>query len=170
MGKLIAALGSDIVCHGWRWIDYAELSEDEAVISSASLRARMEMHRKNPNCAVCHQRMDPLGFGFENFDAIGVWRTKDGKFNIDASGELPGGQKFNGPKELVKILKSKEAEFRRCLVEKMLTYSLGRGLEYYDKCAVEDVCQEMARDNNRFGTMVIAIVKSDPFQMRKGRP
>jgi hypothetical protein len=150
--------------------DAGELSEDEAVISSASLRARMEMHRKNPNCAVCHQRMDPLGFGFENFDAVGAWRTKDGKFNIDASGELPGGQKFNGTKELVKVLKNKEKEFRRCLVEKLLTYSLGRGLEYYDKCAVEDICQEMARDNNRFATMVIAIVKSDPFQMRKGRP
>jgi hypothetical protein len=150
--------------------DVPELSEDSKVVSSASLRGRMEQHRTNPNCAVCHQRMDPLGFGFENFDAVGAWRTKDGKFDIDPSGELPSGQKFSGPRELVKILKARDAEFRRCLVEKLLTYALGRGLEYYDKCAVDDICAAMARDNNRFVTMVLAIVRSDPFQMRKGRP
>jgi Protein of unknown function (DUF1588)/Protein of unknown function (DUF1585)/Protein of unknown function (DUF1592) len=147
-----------------------ELSEDAKVISAASLRKRMEMHRQNPQCAVCHQRMDPLGFGFENFDAIGAWRSKDGKFDIDPSGELPGGQKFSGPKELVKILKAREADFRRCLVEKMLTYALGRGLEYYDKCAVDDICEAMTRDDNRFVTMVLAIARSDPFQLRRGRP
>ena len=81
-----------------------------------------------------------------------------------------GGQKFSGPKELVAVLKTKEAEFRRCLVEKLLTYALGRGLEYFDKCAVEDICNELARNDNRFVTMVIAIAHSDPFQMRRGRP
>jgi hypothetical protein len=114
--------------------------------------------------------MDPLGFGFENFDAIGVWRTKDGKFDIDAAGELPGGQKFNGPKELVEVLKNMETDFRRCLAEKLLTYALGRGLEYYDRCAVNDICAEMARHDNRFVSLVMAIVTSEPFQLRKGRP
>jgi hypothetical protein len=150
--------------------DVPELSEDAKVVSAASLRVRMEQHRTNPNCAVCHKSMDPLGFGFENFDAVGAWRTKDGKFDIDPSGELPNGQKFSGAKELVKILKTREAEFRRCLVEKMLTYALGRGLEFYDKCAVDDICQAMARDDNRFVTMVLAISHSDPFQLKKGRP
>jgi hypothetical protein len=150
--------------------DVPELSEDAKVVSAASLRVRMEQHRTNPNCAVCHKSMDPLGFGFENFDAIGAWRTKDGKFDIDPSGELPNGQKFSGAKDLVKILKNREAEFRRCLVEKMLTYALGRGLEFYDKCAVDDICEAMARDDNRFVTMVLAIAHSDPFQLKKGRP
>jgi hypothetical protein len=147
-----------------------ELSEDEKDISAAPLRKRMELHRTNPSCATCHQRMDPLGFGFENFDAIGAWRTKDGKFDVDASGELPGGQKFIGPKELVEVLKKKETDFRRCLVEKLLTYALGRGLEYFDRCAVDDICADLNRNENRFVALVLAIVKSDAFQLRKGRP
>jgi hypothetical protein len=150
--------------------DVPELSEDSQVIATASLRVRMEQHRTNPNCAVCHKRMDPLGFGFENFDAVGGWRKKDGKFDVDASGELPGGQKFNGPKELVAVLKTKESEFRRCLVEKMLTYALGRGLEYYDKCALDSISAELVRNDNRFVSLVLAIVQSEPFQMKKGRP
>src|SRR5262249_44826248 len=150
--------------------DAGELSEDEKDISSAPPRKRMELHRSKAICASCHQRMDPLGFGFENFDAVGAWRTKDGKFDVDASGELPNGQKFNGPKELVAVLKSKEADFRRCLAEKLLTYALGRGLEYFDKCAVDDISAELARNDNRFVTLVNAIVQSDPFQMRRGRP
>jgi hypothetical protein len=150
--------------------DAGELSENEKDISAAPLRKRMELHRSNAICASCHQRMDPLGFGFENFDAVGAWRTKDGKFDVDASGELPSGQKFNGPKELVAVLKTKQAEFRRCLAEKLLTYALGRGLEYYDKCALDDICTAVAADNDRFVTLVLAIVKSEPFQMRRGRP
>jgi len=150
--------------------DAGELSEDEKDISAAPLRKRMELHRSKAICASCHQRMDPIGFGFENFDAVGAWRTKDGKFDVDASGELPGGQKFSGPKELVAVLKTKEAEFRRCLVEKLLTYALGRGLEYFDKCAVEDIGAELAGNDNRFVTLVIAIANSEPFQMRRGRP
>jgi hypothetical protein len=149
--------------------DVPDLSEDSKVIASASLRTRMEQHRVNPNCAVCHQRMDPLGFGFENFDAVGAWRKKDGKFDVDASGELPGGQKFNGPKELVAVLKTKESEFRRCLIEKLLTYALGRGLEYYDKCALDEISAEAVRNDNRFVSVVLAIVQSEPFQLKKGR-
>ncbi|HYV39955.1 MAG TPA: DUF1592 domain-containing protein [Gemmataceae bacterium] len=150
--------------------DAGELSEDEKDISAAPLRQRVELHRANPVCASCHQRMDPLGFGFENYDAIGAWRTKDGKFDIDASGELPNGQKFNGAKELIMVLKARDADFRRCLVEKLLTYGLGRGIEYYDKCAMDEICAEMIRNGDRFETLVLAIVASDPFQMKRGRP
>jgi hypothetical protein len=150
--------------------DVPDLSEDEKDISAAPLRKRMELHRTKAICASCHQRMDPIGFGFENFDVTGMWRTKDGKFDVDSSGELPSGQKFSGPKELVAVLKTKEAEFRRCLVEKVLTYALGRGLESFDKCAVDDICARVLREDNRFVSMVIAIVESEPFQLRKGRP
>jgi hypothetical protein len=129
----------------------------------------MEQHRVNPNCATCHQRMDPLGFGFENFDAVGAWRTKDGSFTIDPSGTLPGGITFKGPKELKAILKGKKKEFDRCLSEKMLTYALGRGLEYYDKCAVDGIAENLAKQQYRFTSLVIEVVKSDPFQKRRGK-
>src|SRR5206468_6325729 len=107
--------------------DVPELKEGKEL--TGTLRQRMEQHRANPSCATCHQRMDPLGFGFENYDAIGAWRTKDGKFAVDAGGVLPDGRKFNGPAELRKILKERQAEFTRCLTEKLLTYALGRGME-----------------------------------------
>ncbi|HEV3202815.1 MAG TPA: DUF1592 domain-containing protein [Gemmataceae bacterium] len=150
--------------------DAGELSEDKNVVQSASLRKRMEQHRANPNCAVCHQRMDPLGFGFENFDAVGAWREKDGAFRIDASGELPGGKTFTGPKELKAILKTtKEEGFRRCLTDKMLTYALGRGIEESDSWAVDAIAGMVARDQNRFSSLLLAIVQSDPFQKRKGQ-
>src|SRR5262249_26108471 len=118
--------------------DVPELEEQKGELKG-SLRQRMELHRTNALCASCHQRMDPLGFGFENFDGIGQWRTREGKFAIDPSGVLPNGQSFKGPKELVAILKTKAGEFRRCLAEKMLTYALGRGLEPYDRCTVDDI-------------------------------
>jgi hypothetical protein len=148
--------------------DVPELEEQKGELKG-SLRQRMELHRSNALCASCHQRMDPLGFGFENFDGIGQWRTHEGKFAIDPSGVLPSGQSFKGPKELVAILKTKATEFRRCLAEKMLTYALGRGLESYDRCTVDDVCAEVARNDNRFSSLVLGIVKSDAFQKRKGR-
>ena len=150
--------------------DAGELSEDKKVIESAPLRKRLEMHRANPSCATCHERMDPLGFGLENFDGIGSWRDKDGKFPIDASGTLPGGKTFNGPEELRKILlKTKAAEFRKCFAEKMLTYSLGRGLTYQDRCVVDDLCDTLAKNDNRFVSLVHAIVQSDPFLLRRGK-
>src|SRR5690606_8701127 len=93
---------------------------------------------------------------------------QDGKRPVDASGELPGGQKFEGPLQLIKLLKQKEKGFRRCLVEKMLTYALSRGLEYYDRCAVDTITQNMEQDNNRFSRMVLEIVKSKPFLYRRG--
>lgn len=150
--------------------DAGDLSEEKTVIESASLRKRMEQHRSNPNCAACHQRMDPLGFGFENFDAIGAWREKDGKFAIDASGELPGGKTFQGPKQLRAILRTtKEAAFRRCLTEKMLTYAVGRGIEESDSWAVDGISATVAEHQNKFYSLLLAIVKSDPFQKRKAK-
>jgi hypothetical protein len=142
-----------------------DLKEGETALTG-SLRQRMEQHRANPNCATCHQKMDPLGFGFENFDGIGAWRTKDGKFPIDASGELPSGQKFNGPAELKSILKSKDEQFRKCLAEKMLTFALGRGLESADKAAVAAISRAVAADGNRFSRVVVEIVQSDAFLRR----
>jgi hypothetical protein len=108
-----------------------------------------------------------LGFGFENFDAIGAWRTQDGKFAVDASGTLPSGESFSGPAELRAILKTSKDEFNRCLTEKMLTYGLGRGLEYYDKCAVDAITAAVARDNYKFSSLILEIVHSDPFQKRR---
>lgn len=148
--------------------DAGELPEDDKQLTG-TLRQRMEQHRAKPQCATCHRSMDPLGFALENYDAVGAWRQKDGKFDIDASGELPGGQKFTGAKELKKILLQKAPEFRRCLADKMLTYALGRGLEYYDKCALDDICAALEKNQNRFSALVLAIVKSEPFQLRKGR-
>jgi Protein of unknown function (DUF1592)/Protein of unknown function (DUF1588)/Protein of unknown function (DUF1587)/Protein of unknown function (DUF1585)/Protein of unknown function (DUF1595)/Ca-dependent carbohydrate-binding module xylan-binding/Cytochrome C oxidase, cbb3-type, subunit III len=135
---------------------------------TGSLRERMEKHRTNALCASCHQKMDPLGFGLENFDGVGAWRTMDGKFKIDSSGELPGGQKFAGPAELRKILLAKSEPFRRNIAEKMLTYALGRGLEYYDKCAIDEVARHLKGNQDRFSALMIGVAKSEPFQKRRG--
>jgi hypothetical protein len=138
-------------------------------VLTGSLRRRMEQHRENPLCASCHARMDPIGFGMENFDGIGAWREKDGEFDIDPSGKLVTGEAFNGVTDLKAVLlKLKRDEFVRCLTEKMLTYALGRGLEYYDKCAVEQTTKRLAKNRYKFSTLVTEIVKSTPFQMRRG--
>src|SRR5262249_34198186 len=117
-------------------------------------------------CASCHRRMDPIGFAFENYDAVGAWRDKDGEFPIDASGVLPDGRSFQGPAELKAILREKKDTFRRCLTEKMLTYALGRGLEYYDRCAVDQILEALDKQGDHMTALVIEIVKSDPFRMR----
>jgi hypothetical protein len=113
--------------------------------------------------------MDPLGFGLENFDAVGKWRDKDGTFPIDASGTLPGGKTFAGPAQLKAILKEKAPQFCRCLTEKMLTYAIGRGMEPYDKCAVDRIGDAVSKDQYRFQTLVIEVVKSDPFLRRRAK-
>ena len=134
-----------------------------------TLRQQMEQHRANPACATCHTKLDPLGFGLENFDGIGGWRTADNKQPIDSSGVLPDGATFSGPAELRKVLLGKADLFRRCLAEKLLTFALGRGLEYYDKCALDDVVAAAKTDGDRFSALVLSVVKSDPFQKRKGK-
>jgi uncharacterized protein DUF1588/uncharacterized protein DUF1592/uncharacterized protein DUF1585 len=139
---------------------------DEAKQLTGSLRQRMEQHRANAICASCHARMDPIGFAFENYDAIGRWRDKDGEFPIDPSGVLPDGQAFQGPAELKAILKGKKDLFSRALAEKILTYALGRGLEHYDRCAVDKILAALDAKGDKFSTLLVETVKSGPFQMR----
>ena len=142
---------------------------DEAKIgTSMSLRQQMEQHRSNSICASCHARMDPIGFGLENFDAIGRWRTQDGKFPIDASGVLPDGKSFTGPEELKGILMENQAAFTKCLTEKMLIYALGRGVETYDRPTVKAVASQIEKNNYKFSSLVLGIIESLPFQQRKG--
>lgn len=134
----------------------------------ASLRQQLEAHRKNPTCASCHARMDPLGFGLENFNAIGRYRENDGKFAIDPSGTLPDGRSFQGPDGLKNILKADRDAFAQCLTSKLLTYALGRGLETYDRPTVKAITQHIAAHDYRFSDLVLEIVTSRPFQMRRG--
>lgn len=134
-----------------------------------SLRQQMEQHRKDPSCASCHARMDPLGFGYENFDAVGRWRTRDGRHPIDASGELPDGSKFNGPRELKSILLARKELFAKCFTEKLLTYALGRGTERSDRCFIEEIAKKAAASDYRFSVVVLEIVRSDPFQKRRAK-
>jgi mono/diheme cytochrome c family protein len=144
---------------------------DEAAIgTAASMRAQLEEHRKNPTCASCHRRMDPLGFGLENFDAVGAWRTTDGKFPIDATGTLPNGRSFQGPDELRAILVADRDVFARALTSKLLTYALGRGLERYDAKTVKQIAARLPAQNYRFSALVLEIVQSLPFQSRKPAP
>ncbi len=124
----------------------------------------MEEHRKNTVCASCHSRMDPLGFGLENFNAIGAWRTEDGKFPVDASGELPDGRTFRTPAELKALLKQDRDIFARALTEKLLIYALGRGLERYDRPTVAAIAAQLPAHDYRFSTLVSGIVNSLPFQ------
>jgi hypothetical protein len=150
--------------------DVPRLNE-EAVGVAQSLRQQMEAHRSDPVCASCHSKMDALGFALENYDAIGRWRTQDGKFPIDASGSFPDGRTFNGPAQMKEILKQNMPEFTRCLAEKMLTYSLGRGLDSdRDRATVNAVAGEAALSSYRFQSMIMAIVHSAPFQQRRGEP
>ena len=135
--------------------------------TSASVRMQLEEHRKNPVCASCHRRMDPLGFGLENFDAVGAWRTMDGKLPIDSTGLLPDGRTFNGPEELRSILAGDRDAFARALTSKLLTYALGRGLERYDTKTVKTIAARLPASDYRFSALVLEIAKSLPFQSRR---
>jgi len=128
----------------------------------------MEQHRDNPACAACHAKMDPLGFAFENFDGVGAFRKKDGDFVIDPSGTLPDGKSFKGPAELRTILMEKKGQFAKCLTEKLMTYALGRGVQFYDRRAVNKIVAALEKDDYKFSRLVIEIAQSDPFRMRRG--
>jgi hypothetical protein len=142
--------------------------DEESVGTAGSLRQQFEKHRSDPACASCHTRMDALGFGMENFDALGRWRTMDGKFPIDSSGTLPNGKSFAAPAQLMTLIKDDLPDFARCLVEKMLTYALGRGLERYDRRSVDDITRKLVAADYRMQTLVYEIVRSLPFQSRRG--
>ncbi len=149
--------------------DVPELAETEQAQQSGPLKKRLEQHRSDPRCANCHARMDAIGFALENYNAIGQYRWKDGSFDIDASAAFPDGAAFKGAAELRKVLLDRKQLFVRCLVEKLMTYGLGRGMEPYDDPAIRKVQEAMAKDGFKFSRLVIEIVKSDPFRLRRGR-
>jgi cytochrome c553 len=139
---------------------------DKDLGTAASMRQRLEQHRANPICASCHDRMDPIGFGLENYDAAGAWREKDGRFDIDTSGTLPDGRTFTGADGLKQILRADGAIFARNFTEKLMTYALGRGLERGDRPVVDQITRDAAHDSYKFVPLVEGIVNSRPFRMR----
>jgi hypothetical protein len=142
--------------------------DETRIGETATLRQQLEAHRTNPTCASCHARMDPLGFALENFDAIGRWRTEDGKLPVDSAGSLPDGRAVQGPDGLKAVLKNDRDAFTRCVTGKLLTYALGRGLEPYDQPAVRTIAERVAADDYRFSRLALEIANSLPFQMRRG--
>jgi hypothetical protein len=141
---------------------------NEAPEGSLSMRERMAQHRSNPVCANCHKLMDPIGLALENFDAIGRWRTADGEASIDPSDTMYNGIKVNGPASLRQVILSHPDQFVRTMTEMLMTYGTGRGLEYYDMPTIRSIVKDAARSNYRFSSLVLGVVKSAPFQMKKG--
>jgi hypothetical protein len=148
--------------------DVPSLKED-ATSRSFSMRERMEQHRADPNCAVCHKMMDPIGFALENYDGLGRWRDVSGapEMPIDASGVLPDGRRFNGPAGLREILLSKQDLFVETFTERLLTYALGRGVEAYDHPVIRKITREAGPGNYRWSAIILGIINSTPFQMRR---
>ncbi len=147
--------------------DVPELEKNQLV---GTLRQRMEQHRANPACAACHDMMDPLGFALENFDAVGRWRTRDGRQPVDATAVLPDGTQFKGVGDLRRLLSNQRRDqFVRCLAEKLMTYAVGRGTEYYDKCAVDEIVAYVQDHDYQFAYLIAAIIDSDPFQKQGQR-
>jgi hypothetical protein len=145
--------------------DVPALKENGADSRPTSVRERLEEHRKNAACAGCHVRMDPLGFALENFDPIGKWRSSSDGLPIDAAASLPDGTKFQGIAGLRQVLLSRGEQFATTFVEKLMTYALGREVEYYDLPAVRKVAQEAAGQDHRWSSIILGIVQSTPFQM-----
>jgi hypothetical protein len=133
-----------------------------------NLRQRMEQHRSDPACASCHSRMDAIGFAFEKFDAVGQIRQKDEGQPIDPSGKLPDGRSFSGAAELKKILLADREKVVRNLSSKLLTFGLGRGLDYYDGPAVDNITASALKADARFSALILGVVQSDPFRLRRG--
>ncbi len=144
--------------------------EESIEAGKLSMRDRMAMHRTNPACASCHNLMDPPGFALENFDGIGRWRTMSGdRSPLDTSGELPDGARFEGPAGLSQVLLGRREQFARTFTEKLLTYALGRGIEYYDGPALRRITRQAAGSDYRWSSVVLAVVESVPFQMRRSQ-
>jgi len=146
----------------------ANLDEAEAA-KAVSVRQMLERHRANPTCASCHARMDPLGFSLENFDALGQWRANDGGSPINATGVLLDGTTVDGPAALRRALVAQKELFVRTVTGKLLTYAVGREMEYYDAPAIRGIVRAAAADDYRWSSTILAIVKSVPFQMRRAR-
>ena len=143
--------------------------DESATGHPESVRDMLERHRTNPVCASCHARMDPLGFSLENFDAIGQWRTTDGEAAINASGVLLDGTTVDGPAALRRALVAQKEQFVRTVTGKLLTYAVGRDMEYYDAPAIRSIVRAAAADDYRWSSTILAIVRSTPFQMRRSR-
>ena len=146
--------------------DVPPLDEKGAALAG-TVRQILEKHRENAQCAGCHSRIDPYGLALENYNAIGVWRTKERDQKIDSSGTLPDGAAFQNTTEFRALLNDKRTEFRRALVEKLLIYAQGRGLEYADHRAVREICVNVEHHDDRFSAVILAIVESDLFQKRQ---
>ncbi|TWT76936.1 hypothetical protein Pla123a_23610 [Posidoniimonas polymericola] len=147
--------------------DVPDLAETQANSPDLPLRDQLELHRTDATCASCHRVMDAVGFGLENYNAIGQWRDKDKGQPIDAAGDLPTGESFSNALELISILESRDEAFAECVTRKMLTFALGRGLEYYDRIAVEGIVESIKADNYQFSQLVREVVLSRPFRQRR---
>ena len=146
------------------------LPPDDRVKDGLTFRQRMEAHRQKPECAMCHKRMDPIGFGLENFDAIGRWRTEINKVKVDATGQLATGEKFDGAVELKALLMAQKSQFVHNLSEKMLSYALGRGLEFYDIPSVKKIAAAVTKGDYKSSVLINEVVMSYPFQYRRNAP
>ncbi len=144
--------------------------ENDGKAKPKSVRERMEAHRRNPVCAACHSQIDPLGFALENFDAVGAWRTADNGTKIDPSGSFPNGTKFDGPATFRTALLNHKDQFTTNLTQKLLTYALARGAEPFDMPAVRIIARNAAKNDYRWSSLILGIVKSTPFQMRRSEP
>jgi hypothetical protein len=149
--------------------DVPKLNE-ETVGVAKSLRQQMEQHRSDPVCASCHSKMDVLGFGMENYDAIGRWRTTDGKFPVDSTGSFPNGKSFAGPAEMKALLRDNMPEFTQTLANKVLTYALGRGIEPFDRRTVREIVKETAAQDYKFQALILAVTHSPAFLERRADP
>ena len=145
-----------------------ELEESASSVSSESLRQRLELHRQNVACAQCHDRIDPLGFGLENYGVLGRWRDKYEGHTVDARGALPDGTTFSGPAELKLALLGRKDQFVRHLTKKMLGYALGRGLTYYDYCAVNTIVDKLRANDYKSHHLLFGIIQSVPFRFKAG--
>ena len=134
-----------------------------------TMREAMVQHRENPACRVCHAAMDPIGFSLENYDAVGKWRREFANQPIDASGTMPDGRVFDGPAGLRDLLLDQPDDFVGTVTEKILMYALGRGIEYYDMPAVRAIVRGAAKQDYRWSSVILGVVESDPFRMRRAQ-
>lgn len=146
------------------------IPDEPTAAGGLSVRGKLEQHRKDPRCATCHRRIDPMGFALENYNPIGIWREKDGGSAVDALGTLPDGTTFRGPAELKQLILTRyKSDFVRCLAEHLLTYALGRKIDYYDAPSIREIVQAVEKDGYRFSRLIVEIVKSTPFRYRRNR-